>query len=85
MAKRISIINQMNNTLKEICYGTKYFETALVLRESEFVNGILTNLEVAYGLNEQEIIELEKIDEILLRKCLKLQKNRYIWSWDVCH
>ena len=35
-----------------------------------FINGILTNCEVWYGLQTSEIEELEEVDEILLRKIL---------------
>ena len=35
------------------------------------VNGSLTNIEVIYGLTEQEICDLMKVDEYLLRQLLR--------------
>ena len=44
---------------------------AKILRESSFVNSILLNSEVWYNLTEANIISLEKIDNIVLRKILE--------------
>ena len=52
-------------------FGEYYFSTALLLRESKFLNGILTNAEVRYGLTNTEDDELEELDCVLLRKILK--------------
>ena len=66
----------MNNTkvFPARLYGNKEKTGARIevflLRELNLVNGILTNLEVAYGLSQDDIIELEKVDEMLLRKIL---------------
>ena len=38
-----------------------YFEIAMTLRESMFVNGILTNSDIWYNLKETEIEELESL------------------------
>ena len=46
-------------------------EVALRLREAMFLNGILTNSEVMYGLEKDEINSLEKVDEYLLRQILE--------------
>ena len=45
-------------------------EIALLLRESMFINGVLFNAEVWYGLTKAEINEFEKLDRLLLRKIL---------------
>ena len=45
----------------------------MTLRESMFLNGILTNSDVWYNLKKSEIEELEEIDRMLLRKILKTQ------------
>ena len=47
-------------------------EIALVLRESMFVNGILFNAEVWYGLTKSELAEFEKLDRLLLRRILQV-------------
>ena len=52
-------------------FGKYLFEVAVVLRNSLFINGILTNLEASYGLSENDIDELEKCDEQLLRLILE--------------
>ena len=56
--------------LEELCLGHYYFETAVLLRESVFLNGSLTNIEVCYGLTKENINTLETLDKILLRKIL---------------
>ena len=54
-----------------MCLGPYFFEVALILRNSIFLNGFLTNLEASYGLTDAEIEQLEKIDESLLRAILE--------------
>ena len=75
IAKRISkglgIISEIMNILEKVTLGEFYFPTALLLRESMFLNGILTNAEIWYGLSNAEIKELEDLDVSLLRKILK--------------
>ena len=56
--------------LDDICLGQYYFETAIRLRESSLVSGMLFNSEIWYDLKENEMRELEEIDEALLRKIL---------------
>ena len=51
--------------------GKHYFATAVLLRESLFLNGILTNAEIWYGMSKSDIKELENLDHTLLRKILK--------------
>ena len=58
------------NILEKVTLGKHYFTTAVLLRESLFLNGILTNSEIWYGLTRKEIKELENLDHILLRKIL---------------
>ena len=58
------------NILEKITLGEYYFSTAILLRESMFVNGILTNAEIWYGLTKAEVGELEDLDEQLLRRIL---------------
>ena len=49
-----------------------YFEIALSLREAMFINGILTNVEIWYGLTKTEIEELQLVDRLLLRRIVSL-------------
>ena len=66
--------------LSEISLGSHYFDIALLLRESLFVNGFLTNWEVKYGLTEKNLEDLEKIDKILLRKILNAHSKTPVES-----
>ena len=57
--------------LEKVTLGYHYFKIALLLRESLFLNGILTNSEVWYGIKKSEIKELETLDKMLLRRILE--------------
>ena len=70
VSKGLGIVSQILSILDTICLGGYYFESALRLRDSILVNGILFNSEVWYDLKETEIRLLEQIDESLLRKLL---------------
>jgi hypothetical protein len=65
--KAKGIINQLKNMLEEMCFGKYLFEVAITLR-----NGILTYLEVSYGLNDTEIEKLEQYDE---QKYIEMSTN----------
>ena len=70
VGKGIGIISQIINILETVSFGKYYFQIAMTLRESMFLNGILTNSDVWYNLKKSEIEELEEIDRMLLRKIL---------------
>ena len=57
--------------LDTVSLGHYVFEIAAVLRESLFINGILHNTEVWYGLNKSQVQELEDVDKLLLRRILR--------------
>ena len=71
ISKGIGIITQIMNLLSSVSFGQHYIEIALLLREAMFLNGILNNVEVWYGLTKSEIEEFENLDLSLLRKFLK--------------
>ena len=71
VAKATGILKQVKNILEDMCLGPFYLKVALVLRNSLFLNGFLTNLEASYGLTDAEIEQLEKVDEQLLRAILE--------------
>ena len=71
IAKATGITRNIKSILEDMCLGPYFFEVALVLRNSLFLNGILTNLEVSYGLTEDEITKLEQMDEALIRAMLE--------------
>ena len=70
MAKGVGITSQIMTLLETVTLGEHYFTSSILLRESKFLNGILTNCDIWYGLNKEEINEFECIDRILLRKFL---------------
>jgi hypothetical protein len=70
ISKGLGIISQILNLLELVSFGKHYMEIALLLRESMFINGVLFNAEVWYGLTKAEINEFEKLDRLLLRKIL---------------
>ena len=69
--KAIGCMNNIISILDTISFGHHYFNILILLRESMFINCILTNSEVWYGLKENDLKELEKIDRMLLRKALR--------------
>ena len=71
VAKGIGISSEITNMLDTITLGEHFYSTALLLRESKFLNGILTNCEVWYGLSKEDTNELEILDRMLLRSFLK--------------
>ena len=74
--------------LDNMCLGPYFFEVGLVLRNSLFLNGILTNLEASYVLTDAEIIELEQMDISLITNVLLngvlLQKSLFINNYNTC-
>ena len=48
IGKGIGIITQIMNLLDSITLGQFYIEIALLLRESLFINGVLTNAEMVF-------------------------------------
>ena len=60
LSKGIGIISDIMNILEKVTFGEYNFSIALVLRESKFLNGMMTNMEVWYGLTEAEIKEIAK-------------------------
>ena len=73
---RVSLGNgalaQIRSILENIPLGKQYFKTAFLLRESIFLNGILYSSESWYGVTEQDISQLEKLDNILLRRIFEV-------------
>ena len=72
ISKGLGIITQIMNLLENVSFGKHYVEIALLLRESMFVNGILFNAEVWYGLTKIELADYEKLDRLLLRRILQV-------------
>ena len=75
VAKGLGIVSQIMDLLKNVSFGKHFFEIARTLRESLFVNGLLTNCEVWHNIKESEINKLEEIDRLLLRKIFQVQST----------
>ena len=58
------------NILEKVTLGEHYFASAVLLRESVFLNSILSSADVWYGLSKENINELEDLDLSLLRKIM---------------
>ena len=69
--KAIGCLNNIISILDTISFGHHYFKILITLRESMFINCVLTNSEVWFGLRESDLKEIEDIDRTLLRKALK--------------
>ena len=52
----------------------------MLLRESIFVNGLLSSIEGSYGLTTDDIEKLETLDRILLRKILSAHSKTPVES-----
>ena len=55
VANGLGIISQIMDLLKNVSFGKHYFEIAKLLRETMFVNGLLTNCGAWHNLKESEI------------------------------
>ena len=72
ISRGIGISSRIMNLLRDICLGEHYIEIALLLRESMFVNSVLTNAEIWYLLRKEEIKQIEELDRTLLRKIMNV-------------
>ena len=54
-AKGFVIVDKISSMLEDIFFGPFYFEVALILRSSLFINSILLNSEVWYRLTKADV------------------------------
>ena len=66
--KGIGIVNSIISTVKEISFGSFYFEMALQFRSSMLLNGILYSSEAFIGIKPKHLEMLEDCDLMLLRQ-----------------
>ena len=59
-----------SNALAKLIVEGHFFKVALLLRESLFQNGMLTDTEVWNGVTKYHVEHLEFVDKILLRQFL---------------
>ena len=70
IGRGFGIISEIMNILKQVSFGTHFFEIALLLRNSLFLSSILNNAEVMYNLSKSEIEEFDQLDLVLMRKIM---------------
>ena len=71
VGKGVGKMSDILNILDTVSFGTSYFLMFNLLRESMFVNGTLTNAEVWYGLEPQDLNELEHLDRQIIKKAFQ--------------
>ena len=66
-SKGVGIVNQIMGLLKEISFGSYFFQMALVFRNSQLINGTLFNMEALHGVNKKHLDVIEESDKMLFR------------------
>ena len=69
ISKGLGVINQIFNILGNVNFGSHFFEIAMLLRESMF---ILTNTEILYNMQKNEVEDFENLDRLLFRRLLEV-------------
>ena len=72
IGKGQGIIHNILNILDTICFGSSYFQIAMLLRRSMLLNGCLYNCAVGHNLSKKEIRELNQIDKCFFSCLLHL-------------
>ena len=72
VSKGNGILSQIRDYLETVSFGKHYFKTALLLRESLLLNGILTNCSSWYGLTETDLSDLESLDLAFFRNIFEV-------------
>ena len=70
VGKGLGKINDIMTMLEKVTFGEHYFSTAILLRESTFLNSVLGSAECWYNLTKDDIKQLENLDVSLLRQVL---------------
>ena len=74
-AKANGSINQIMEILENVCFGSFQFEVAMIFRNSLFLSSFLFNSEAWYNVTSADIDEMEKVDEMLLRRILECPES----------
>ena len=67
-SKGIGVVNEILSILNHMCLGRYYFEAGLMLRIAMLHSVLLTNAETWLRLSSKDLRNLERVDEMLLRK-----------------
>ena len=77
--KALGFITQIKSILKNVSLGIFYFQTAIILRDSMFVNGILTNVECWNFIPEKGYKILEDLDIRLFNELFGCKSNKVLY------
>ena len=77
------ITNQIFNILENVCFGSHYFEIALLLRRTMLISSVLYNSCVWQNLNSQEIFELNKLDKLFFSRLCKVSQTATFISFSL--
>jgi hypothetical protein len=93
--RAVGIITQISSLLSSVQLGNFHFDIAMVLREAQFINSIMTNSDVWHNVQLHHKQSLEQKDLELLRKILNAHSKtaaesfyfelgkyplRFVWS-----
>ena len=70
VAKGYGIISQIISILEELPFGYKRIKAGLLLRQTQFLNGIIFDSECWHGVLISDVIRFELLDIILIRQIL---------------
>ena len=73
--KGVGLMGKVLKLVKNVGLGTFSVEIALLLRNTVFINGMLSNAEVWYNFTKAEVEEFEKVDRSFLQKILGVPKS----------
>ena len=65
--KGIGYANQILSLLKEISFGSHYYNMAMLFRTSMLINGMLVSAEALHGITKQHVQQLESCDKMLFK------------------
>ena len=76
-AKAIGIKSQIHSILKGVSLGHFHFQVAFILRESLFINGILTNIETFSPVKQKSLNVLIRCETDLLKSLFNIKSFTY--------
>ena len=65
--KGYGIVSEIQAIIKEVPLGKYKLDIGLKLRQAMLINGMLYNNAAWHSVNDEDIVALEKVDEMLLR------------------
>ena len=74
-AKGTGIVNKIMTMLNNLPIGRRYFEIAMILRDSLFISSMLFNSEAWYNITNAELSLLDSVDVQMLRRVLDAPRS----------